>query len=197
MRRVTVFCAAVAIFALAGLAQAVTVTYTVDGWGPTQYPGPVTPPEGAPHDSYPGDTVTLDAYSDSLSVTVTNLGETETFIKKINTLQWIVDWTYNGTDDCLTNDGDPASGGDWPELQFTINAVRGMTVDGAGGSLSQGGLLRTSWYDDYLSLASGPTVVFLVPGYKIEVTPLLLGEESIGYWTGNPPCTQPSRSPSR
>lgn len=189
MRKVTVFCAAVAIVALAGSAQGATVNYAVDGWGPTSYPGPVTPPAGSPHgaDGYPGDTVELLAYSDSLSVTVTNLGETETFIKKINTLRWTVDYTYAGTE---TEWDYPDH---WGQPSFNIDATRGMTVDGAGGSLSQAGLLWVNWYNDDLSFAIGSTTSFVVGSYRVDVTPLGLPAETNVFPPGGNPWAQDDR----
>ena len=182
-----------ALLAVCVPAGAVTVSYTVDGWGPTSYPGPHAPPPGAPHLAYPGDSVGLVAYTGSLlDLPSGPIGTMKTYTQKINTLSWVVDWTYNGTDDNLANDGPPPL--DWPELQFQISGARGMSIDGDSGSLTQGGLLRTNWEYDYLGLSAGPMVTFYIDNtYKIDVTPLGLPEKKINNWSGNPPWTQTSR----
>ena len=78
--KATTIFAAAALVALVGLAHATDVSYTVSGWGPTQYPGPFPPPPGAPHLSYPGDTVQFQTYTGTLTLTP------GTSVQKINTL---------------------------------------------------------------------------------------------------------------
>jgi hypothetical protein len=176
MSKVITSLAAAVIIALAGLANAATIGYTVSGLGPTNYPGPYAPPTGAPHSpvseggdglGYPGDAVGLATYSGTLDLTP------GTYVQKINTLTWAVSYTYNGTDASLANDS-PA-GGDWPDLLFPIAGARTMSFGGGpADSLSQTGLLKATWDDDYLSLSAGSTTTFFVPGYQIDVTPLAL-----------------------
>ena len=110
MKKLVTICAVV-IFVMAMSAGATTVNYTVSGWGPTQYPGPVTPPEGSPRgpSGYPGDTVELVTYTGTLDLTP------GTYDLKINTLLWSVDFTYAGTD---TQWDYPAH---WSDLLFNIN----------------------------------------------------------------------------
>ena len=62
---------AAAILALAGLAQAATVQYTVSGWGPTSFPSGITPAPDAAHgpNGYPGDTLALQSYTGTLDLT--------------------------------------------------------------------------------------------------------------------------------
>ena len=152
-----------------GTAWAASVNYTVSGWGPTQYSGPFPPPPGAPHLSYPGDTVQIQAYTGSLTLTP------GTYTQKINTLLWTVDWTYNGTDCSVSNDGPPPL--DWPGMLSPINAARTMSFGagpGEASTLNQTGLLTTDWFDDWLTVYAGSTSTFFVPGYAIKVTPNVL-----------------------
>ena len=189
MSKVTTIFAA-AILALAGLAHAATVDYTVSGCGPTQYPGPHAPPAGAPHLldglGYPGDAVALTTYTGTLDLTP------GTCVQKINALSWSISYTYNGTDDNLANDS-PA-GGDWPDLQFLIDAARTMSFGaGPASSLSQTGLLEATWDNDFLSVSEGATSTFFVPGYKIDVTPLLVAQAAGSNFAADPPWIQPDR----
>lgn len=156
--------AAVLVMALATPAAADTVSYTVGAYGPLRFPGPVTPPEGSPWgpDGYPGDMVELETYTGTLDLTP------GTCTLKINTLQWTIDYTYAGTEDCW----------DWPdcwsELAFNLNTARSMSVGTTNGALAQEGLLEVDWDDDYISLAGGSTASFLVGSYVVYVTPLAL-----------------------
>ena len=61
----------IAGFALASTAYAATINYTTAGWGPTQFPGPVTPPANAPWgpNGYPGDTVEIQGFGGTLDLT--------------------------------------------------------------------------------------------------------------------------------
>jgi hypothetical protein len=181
MRTLTVICAAATVLALAGFAHATTVQYTVSAWT-NQYPGPTTPPAGSPWgtDGYPGDTVALATYTGTLDLT---LGTCE---KKINMLNWTVDYTYAGTE---------TDWNDWSEISFDINAPRSMTIGTAGGSISQGGLLECNWSDDYLALSDGSTTSFTVNGYHVDVTPLGVARTGSGYgtWGGTNPWPQAPR----
>lgn len=177
----------------ASTAMAVSIGYTVTDVAPTSYPGPFAPPAGAPHLidglGYAGDSVALASYSDTLDLTP------GTYVQKINTLNWSVSYTYNGTDSSLLNDS--PDDGDWPDLNFAISAIRSMSFGGGpAGSLGQSGLLQSTWNDDYLSLDGGPTSTFFVPGYQIDVTPLALGVANVtnapGY-PGGTPWIQPDR----
>jgi hypothetical protein len=184
MKKLIAFYAVVTIFALAGPAQGgPTVSYTVSGWGPTSYPGPVTPPEGSPWgpDGYPGDTVELLTYTGNLELTP------GTYIQKINTLNWTIDYTYAGTE---TEWDYPAH---WSDLSFNFTATRGMTIGTTAGSVSQNGLLEITWYNDYLSLNSGPTTTFIVGGYRVDITLLGLSRQGGTNFSGDNPWVQPSR----
>ena len=187
--RVIQWAAVLAILSLAGVVQG-SITYSVDGWGPTSYLGSYPPPEGAPHASYPGDTVSLSGASGILDTGLNTH-------MMIGTLHWLVDWTYNGTDNNLSNDGPPPL--DWPELQFVVDTSRGISFGGGGGgTLSQTGLLTTDWYDDWLLMNLGATQSYsaVVSGeiYNISVTPAALGAVDVTYWNGNPPCAARSGS---
>jgi hypothetical protein len=172
--------AAIAVcLALAGPAAAVTVSYTVDGWGPTSYPGTVTPPANAPWgvNGYPGDTVELLTYTDTI-----DLYDGASHTKKINTLLWTVDYTYAGTDD-----------GGWAQLQHVIDANRGISFTGGPvGTLSQTGLLENNWDNDFLSFSQGSVTSFVVGGYRVDVTPLVVAPAGAGGSGGNP-WVQPPR----
>jgi len=168
---------------LAGIAQADLVGYTVYGWGPTQFPGPVTPPAGSPWgpDGYPGDTVELVMYTGSLDLTP------GTYVQKINTLLWTIDYTYAGTETAWDYPDN------WSDLSFPIDAGRGMTIGTAAGSLSQNGLLESTWFNDYLSFFDGPMTSFTVQGYYVDVTPLGLSRQGGTNFSGGNPWVQPSR----
>ena len=193
MRVATTTIIAAAILAGAGLAQAATIGYTVSGLAPTSYPGPFAPPAGAPHLldglGYAGDAVGFVTYSGTLDLTP------GTSVQQINTLSWAVSYTYNGTDGSLLNDS--PGGGDWPDLSFTVDGSRTMSFGGGPvSSLSQTGLLKATWDDDYLSLSAGLTSTFFVPGYQIDVTPLGLAVANVTSAPGFPlgtPWIQPDR----
>jgi len=193
LRVATTTIIAAAILALAGLAQAASIGYTVAGLAPTSYPGPVAPPAGAAHLvdglGYAGDAVGFATYSGTLDLTQ------GTSVQQINTLSWAVSYTYNGTDGSLLNDS--PGGGDWPDLSFTVDGSRTMSFGGGPvGSLSQTGLLKATWDDDYLSLSAGLTSTFFVPGYQIDVTPLGLAVANVTSAPGFPlgtPWIQPDR----
>jgi hypothetical protein len=150
---------------LASPAGAVSVSYTVGGVGPTQYPGPVTPPANAPWgpNGYPGDTVYLEAYQGLLDLTP------GTQVLKINTLFWTIDYTYAGTAT------DPTA---WSDLAFTVGAPRLMSVFNSNAPLAQTGSLQVTWDNDFLSFAPGSTTDFNVSIlgmlYVVHVTPLAL-----------------------
>lgn len=158
------------------------VSVTVGSWGPTSFPGPVTPPPGAPHSldgwGYPGDTVSLIGNSSSL-----NLIDGNNVLLKINTLMWGVDYTYNGT---ATAWDYPAN---WPDLTFSINALRSINIGGTSGNISQNGTLISTWFDDYLSFAAGPMVSLYVSDagkmYRVDVTPLGLQPVSVDTFNGS------------
>ncbi|MGD0551284.1 MAG: PEP-CTERM sorting domain-containing protein [Sedimentisphaerales bacterium] len=181
MKKLVTICAVV-IFVMAMPAGATTINYTVSGWGPTQYPGPVTPPEGSPHgpSGYPGDTVELVTYTGTLDLTP------GTYDLKINTLLWSVDFTYAGTD---TQWDYPDH---WSDLSFNINAGRGMSIGTAADFLSQNGLLGVTWFYDRLSFSQGTVTSFVVDGYRVDVTPLEVASTDAGGTVG-PPWVQPSQ----
>ena len=164
VKAITVVAAILGIV-LVSPAAAVTVNYTVAGVGPMQFPGPVTPPANAPWgpDGYPGDTVELQAYQGVLDLTP------GTYVAKINTLLWTIDYTYGGT----ATDPDA-----WSDLEFTVNAPRAMSVHTSSGALAQAGTLLATWETDSLGFAPGSTVDFgvSVSGlmYMVHVTPLAL-----------------------
>jgi hypothetical protein len=181
MKRLITICLTVAIFALAGIAQASsTVGYTVSGWGPTSYPGPVTPPVGSPHNGgwdnwgYPGDTVTLASGSGSF-----DLVDGATYTLKINTLLWGVDYTYNGTETAWDYPDH------WPPLAFMVNPIRSITIGASMGNISQSGSLTTDYYDDWLSFFDGSKVSLYVQGYRVDVTPLGLPPADVVNWHSN------------
>ncbi len=131
MKTVRIVLVLMAGVGLAGTTHA-GISYTVDGWGPTQFPGPITPPENAPWglNGYPGDTVELNAYTGTLDLTP------GTYVQKINTLKWTIDYTYAGT----ATDSDV-----WSDLSFPVVARRSISIiihnDSPSGTLNQSGLL--------------------------------------------------------
>ena len=188
--------AAILGMALATPTAAVTVNYTVGGWGPMQFPSAVTPPVGAPWgpNGYPGDSVELQGYTGTLDLIP------GTYVLKINTLLWTIDYTYGGTADCWDY---PAC---WSELSFAVNAPRSITVHTANGALAQTGLLECNWDNDYLAFNGGSTVSFIISGVLVHVTPLAIARGG-AFWekasilsTQSPqetmceiPCSQPGR----
>jgi hypothetical protein len=170
----------IAVLALAGIAQADLVSYTVQGWGPTQFPSTTTPPYTAPWgtEGYPGDTVEFETFTSTLDLTP------GTYMQKINTLLWKIDYTYGGTE---TNPDD------WSELLFNFNAVRNISFGGGTNSpLSQSGSLGVTWDNDYIGLAQGSTISVIVQGYRVDITPLALAAVGGSNFSGSNPWIQPS-----
>jgi hypothetical protein len=169
---------AVAAFAaVTNLARATTITYTVDGVAAQQFPSSVTPPTNAPWgtNGYPGDTVEIQAYTNTFDLVA---GITT---QKINTLLWIVNYTYGGTAT------DPNQ---WSDLDFYPNASRNMTIGSQTQAFTQLGSLHVTWFTDYLSFSAGSTASFTIDGYEVDVTPLAVPSSSAG-GSGNPPWVQP------
>ena len=149
--------------ACASPAHAITVNYDVGGWS-QQFPGPITPPAGAPHSldgwGYPGDTVKLEGGSDSF-----NLVDGATYNSMpIGTLSWWVDYTYNGTATQWDQNH-------WDPLTFIIGAIRSISIGTATGTISQDGTLSSTWADDNLSFSGGPMASIYVEGYRVDITP--------------------------
>ena len=164
-----------------GVAQAGTIDYTVSGWGPTQFPAETTPPANAAWgpNGYPGDTVAFVTYTGTLDLTP------GTSIQKINTLTWAINYTYGGT---------ATAPGAWTDLSFNISASHTVSFGGGpAGSLSQAGLLTAAWDNDYLGVNAGSTMTFLVPGYRIAVTPLGVEQTPGSNFDGDPAWSQPNQ----
>jgi len=177
--------AAILGMALVISAAAVTVNYTVGGTGPMQFPAATTPPEGSPWgpNGYPGDTVEFLGHSGSFDLAP------GTYVLKINTVLWTIDYTYGGTETCW----------DWPdcwsELSFPLNAPRSITVHTSNGALAQTGLLECNYDDDYLGFNAGSTVTFNISGTTVYVTPLAVPRT--GAFSGWPPIlpSSPEQAP--
>ena len=181
MKKIILLMAAIVFLCLGGIDQAYPISYTVEGWGPTMYPGPVTPPANAPWgpNGYPGDTVEFQTFTGTLDLTP------GISTQKINTLLWTIDYTYAGT----ATDPDA-----WSDLSFNPKTVRNISFDGGATkySLSQNGLLEVTWDNDYLSFSNGTTTTIVVAGYRIDITPLGLATAE-GVFSGGNPWVQPSR----
>jgi hypothetical protein len=150
----------VVIFVMAASAGAVTVNFTVGGWGPNRYQDPA-------YLNYPGDELEMETFGGTIDLT---LGWTD--VLKINTLQWLLDSTSNGT------------------ISFDITAERSISFDGGPtGDISQTGILEVKLDDDYLTFYDGDTVSFSVQGYTVEVTPLGLPRRG-AYYPGYTPWQQ-------
>ena len=191
MRKTSFWLSMVAI-GTASVMTASAITYSVGDWS-QQFPGPVTPPAGAPHSldgyGYPGDTVTLGSGSGSFDL----VNGAVYYNMPIGTLDWGVDYTYNGT---ATAWDYPAN---WPNLIFTINALRSITIGGtSAGNISQSGTLTSTWDNDFLSFSAGPMSSVYVQGYRVDITPNFLPDATVEIWHGgNPPAggyAQPSRN---
>jgi len=184
MRLLCVLAVTGMILAVSSTAGATSVSYTVDGWGPTSFPAPTTPPAGSPWgpDGYPGDTISILTYTGTLDLTP------GIYTQKINTLCWDIDYTYGGTE----TDWDYPD--HWSDLSFDIAAPRGMSIDTATGSLGQTGLLEITWFNDYLTFSAGPATSFIVGTYRVDVTPLGLDRKGGENFSGDNPWTQPNRN---
>ena len=179
----TVFVAAAILgMAVAFPAVAVTVNYTVGGAGPMHYPNLPVPdcaqwgPTG-----YPGDTVEFQGYTGTLNLAP------GTYVLKIGTLLWTIDYTWAGDEDCSSY---------WDDyLSFPVNAPRTITVHTSNGALAQTGLLECTWDDDFLSFGAGSTVTFNISGTTVYVTPLAVPRT--GGLTGWPPVlpSSPEQAP--
>jgi len=184
MRKLTLAAILLAgVLAAAVPVAAATVEYSVGGWGPRQFPAPTIPPADAPWgpNGYPGDAVELQPYTGTLDLTP------GTYVQKINTLLWAIDYTYGGTET------DPNA---WSDVQFAISAPRSMSVGAAEGALDQGASLNCTWENDYLSFATGAVTEFVVTvsglSYAVHVTPVATG--SLG-GVFPPPSRVPTPAP--
>ena len=174
---------ALAGFAFALPAYAVVVPYTVGEVAPLQ----LAALDAAPADAvwgangYPGDTISLQAYTGAFDLTV------GTSVQKINSLDWTVNYTWEGTD---------ANHWDVPST-FTLS--RQIQIGTGTAILTQTGLLTASWVNDYLNLDTGSTATLYTQGYKIDITTLGTpygGAGSDGGATtfnGDNPWVQPSQ----
>jgi hypothetical protein len=179
MKKLFVLTAIFTLLCLGGIAHAVTVGYTVAGWGPTQYPASTTPPDNAPWgvNGYPGDTLELQTYTGTLDLTP------GTSTQKIDTLLWTIDYTYGGTATDLNA---------WSDLSFIVTAPRNISFNaGPIGSLSQTGLLKATWDNDYVSFFDGSMTTLFVQGYKVDITPIGFGEIGGSNFDGSNPWVQP------
>ena len=177
MRYLGIVAAIAVCLALAGPAPATSVDYTVFGWA-QQFPGPLTPPAGSPWGptGYPGDTVAFGNYTGTLDLTP------GTYVLKINTLNWRIDYTYGGTPE------------PWPDMNLSFNAARDIYFgQEPAGALQQPGLLRVNYWNDYLSLLAGSTASFTVEGYRVDITPLGLAPVGGSNFSGDNPWAQPPR----
>lgn len=180
--KLSVLTAALALLFLGGTAHAITVDYTVSGWGPTSYPAPTTPPAGAPWgpSGYPGDTLQFQTYSGVLNLTP------GVSILQISTLLWTINYTYGGT---ATDYSQSA----WSDLAFSVNAPLAISfASGPTGSLGQTGTLLSTWDNDYLTIASGSTTSLIVQGYEVDITPLGVATTPGTSFSGSAPWVQPS-----
>jgi len=177
--------AAILGVAVAFPAAGVTVNYTVGGTGSMQFPAETLPPAGAPwgEDGYPGDTVELQGYTGTLELTP------GTYYQKINTLLWIIDYTYGGTETCWDY---PDC---WSELDFAVNAPRSITIHTSNGTVSQTGSLECLWDNDYLQFAAGTEVSFSVLDYTVFVTPLAVERHGAFWGSANTAASDPSKAP--
>ncbi len=166
-----------------GSTYAITVNYTVDGWGPMQFRGPYyeyqPDPDPTHPQGWPGDTVELQEYTGTLDLSVGSS------IQKINTLLWTVNYTWAENPETHA----------WEVLNFDIFAPRSMSFEGMPGSnLFQDGLLEVTWDNDYLTFYEGSTTGFVVGGYVVRVTPLALERRGAVFGEKNlPPWIQPEQ----
>jgi len=176
-------CAVAVVLVMAGVSRASSVSYTVDGLAPTQFPAATTPPADATWgvNGYPGDTVALESYAGTLDLTPGS------YVQKINTLDWTIDYTYGGT---ATDSSESA----WTDQSFNLALARHMSFGGGPAtSISQTGLLVSTWDNDYLTVNDGGSAVFTVAGYRIVVTPLGVDTTPGSNFDGDNPWVQPQQ----
>jgi len=168
---------ALAGFALALPAHAVVVSYTVDAVAPLQLAAADAPPADAVlgPNGYPGDTISLQAYTGTFDLTV------GTSIQKINTLDWTVNNTWEGTD---------ANHWDVPST-FTLS--RQIQIGAGTAILTQTGLLTATWETDYLHLDTGSTATLYTQGYRIDITSLATPDGGSPNLSGDSPWIQPTQ----
>jgi len=147
---------ALAGFAFALPAHAVVVPYTVDAVAPLQLAAPIAAPADSTWgaNGYPGDTISIKAYTGAFDLTV------GTSVQKINTLDWTVNYTWEGTE---------ANHWDVPST-FTLS--RQIQIGTGTAILTQTGLLTATWENDYLNLGTGSTATLYTQGYRIDITAL-------------------------
>lgn len=159
MKIATLVCGVAFLFSAMSVGAA-TVTYTVTGWGPHQYPASTPPAPGAPHGpgGYPGDTLELLSYTGTLDLTP------GTYTLQINTLKWAIDYTYCGT------------ATDWNvcnPVPFNIAAPRSISFNGGPPvPLGQPALLTVTWDTDYVDFNAGGAASANVNGFSVSVSPL-------------------------
>jgi hypothetical protein len=178
MKKIYAVTAVLTLLYLGGIAHAALVSYTVDGWGPMQYPGSVTPPADAPWGTsgYPGDTLEFQTYTGTLDLTP------GTYTLKINTLLWTIDYTYGGTAT------DPNV---WSDVLSNVTTSRSISIGSVSGSLSQTGLLVSTWENDFVTFYDGTTASIIVQGYQVDITPLAFDTTGGSNFSGINPWVQP------
>lgn len=173
----------VVVLLTAVFGAAADITYTVGGWGPNQYPAPTPPPEGTPWgpNGYPGDTLQLLPYTGTLPL------QPGTYELPVNTLCWLIDYTYGGEEDAWDY---PAH---WHDVIFNIVLQRTISFQGGpSGTLTQGMELKCTWFNDYLTIFDGNTSSFIVvvgcyeECYRVDVTPLGASAEGTNFKGKNP-----------
>lgn len=134
-----------------------TIDYSVGAWGPQNYQ--LNP-------AYPGDTLTMQAYSVSGLVLPDNTAVTA----KINTFLFNVNYSDDG------------SYGSFAADNFTASRLMTITAPAAGGqTISQNGVLNVTAGFDYADIQNGLPIVFTFAGVgTVTVTPLGLSTGNVG-----------------
>jgi len=166
-------------------AAAVTVNYTVGGLGPMHFPGPDPVPTGCAC-TVPRTTGTRVTRSSFVGYTGTLDLNPGTYVKKIGTLYWTIDYTWAGGTAIGTARelGAALFPGERTSPDHRAHVERHSLSDGT---------LECNWDDDYLGFVLGSTATFSISGttYTSRLAPSL-EPEGLEQW----PPILPS-SPSR
>jgi hypothetical protein len=134
-----------------------TIDYSVGAWGPQNYQ--LNP-------AYPGDTLTMQAYSGSGLVLPDNTAVTA----QINLFDFNVGYSDDGSYGSVAADN------------FVASRLMTITAPAAGGqTISQNGTLNVTADFDYVDIQNGLPIVFTFAGIgTVTVTPLGLSTGNVG-----------------
>jgi long-subunit fatty acid transport protein len=156
-RTLTIGLALCCVLSASSVQASLTIDYSVGAWGPQNYQ--LNP-------AYPGDTVSMLAYSGSGLVLPDNTAVTA----QINTFLFNVNYSDDGSYGSVDADN------------FIASRLMTITAPAAGGqTLSQNGVLNVTANFDYVDIQNGLPIVFNFAGVgTVTVTPLGLSTGQVG-----------------